>query len=211
MPPLFSSVTTPSRMVPSSTALSTAAQLLAASRRFLESITVPSTSLTRTTTASISSPTLTASSTLIPSSVNSVVGMNPEYLVPISTLISVPVIATTTPVTLSPLYIVLMDSSSISSKDISFSSAAAASILISSLILLLTSLIIHAGADAPAVTPTVRAFLSLSISTSSALLTNWTLSHSCRHISARWTLLALCLPPITTIASHSADSFAASF
>ena len=165
-PPLLISVTVPSRNSPLSTASSTMVQLLAASRRFLESITVPSTSLTRTTTASMVSPTLTASSTLMPSSVNSVVGMKPEYLVPISTLTSVPVMATTMPVTLSPLYIVLMDSSSISSKDISFSSAAAASILISSLILLLTSLIIHAGVDAPAVTPTVQASLSLSISNS---------------------------------------------
>ena len=94
-PPLLISVTVPSRNSPLSTASSTIVQLFAASRRFLESITVPSTSLTRTTTASMVSPTLTASSTLMPSSVNSVVGMKPEYLVPISTLTSVPVIATT--------------------------------------------------------------------------------------------------------------------
>ena len=156
------------------------------------------------------SPTLTASSTLMPSSVNSVVGMKPEYLVPMSTLISVLVMATTVPVTLSPLYIVLMLSSSISSKDFSFTSTVVSSILISSLILLLTSLIIHDGADAPAVTPTVSTDASLSMSSSPALLTNCTLSHILLQISARCTLLALCFPPITTIASHSADNFVAS-
>ena len=119
------------------------------------------------------SPTLTTSSTLTPSSVNSEVGMKPEYLVPRSTLISVPVIATTCPVTLSPLYIVLRVSSSISSKDFS-TSTADSSTLISSLILFLTSLIIHAGVDAPANEPMVSASVTLSISSSSHFSMNWT-------------------------------------
>ena len=208
-PPLFSSVTTPSRTDSLSTASSTAFHILAASRRFLESIAVPSTSLTLTTTASMVSPTLTASSTLMPSSVNSEVGMKPEYLAPRSTLISVPVIATTTPVTLSPLYIVLRVSSSISSKDFSFSTADS-STLISSLILFLTSLIIHAGVDAPAVSPTVSAVFSLSISRASALSINSTHGQCSLHISARCTLFALCLPPMTTMASQSEASLAAS-
>ena len=151
-PPLFSPETTPSRTAPDSAASSISFQLFAASRRFLESITVPSTSLTLTTTASMVSPTLTTSSTLTPSSVNSEVGMKPEYLVPRSTLISVPVIATTCPVTLSPLYIVLRVSSSISSKDFS-ASTADSSTLISSLILFLTSLIIHARRRCPRCKP----------------------------------------------------------
>ena len=116
MPPLLSSVTLPSTISPLSCASSMEAQFFTASRRFLESIAVPSTSLTRTTLASMVSPTCRTSSTLMPSSVNSLVGMKPEYLVPISTLISVPEMATTVPVTFSPLYIGLRDASSISSK-----------------------------------------------------------------------------------------------
>ena len=170
---------------------------------------MPSTSLTLTTTASMVSPTLTTSSTLTPSSVNSEVGMKPEYLVPRSTLISVPVIATTCPVTLSPLYIVLRVSSSISSKDFS-TSTADSSTLISSLILFLTSLIIHAGVDAPAVSPMVSASVTLSISSSSHFSMNWTQPQCSEQIWARCRLLALCFPPMTTIASHSEASFSAS-
>ena len=58
------------------------------------------------------------------------------------------VIAATVPVTRSPVFKILNDSSSISAKDCSIS-------IISSLILLLTSFIIHPGVDAPAVIPSV--------------------------------------------------------
>ena len=127
-PPLFSSVTMPSTTEPASCAASMSAQFLTASMRFLESCAVPSTSFTRTTMASTVSPTCTASSSLTaPSSVNSVVGMNAEYFVPRSMLTSVGVMATTTPLTLSPLYIVLRESSSISSKLFSAGAAAASS------------------------------------------------------------------------------------
>ena len=49
MPPLFTSVTVPSRMVFSSTAASMVSQFFTLSRRFLDRVATPSTSLTRMT------------------------------------------------------------------------------------------------------------------------------------------------------------------
>ena len=148
-PPLMTSTTVPSRISPVSTAFITFSKPAIASSRFLESITVPSTSLTRTTRSSSSSPTLTRSSTLaFGSSVSSASGTYPACLVPMSTEISLGARPVTTAVTFSLLYIVLKDCSSISSKESSSWSFRI------SLIVLCPSLIIPAGVEAPAVTPT---------------------------------------------------------
>ena len=165
MPPLFSSVTTPSTMSLFSAAASISSQALPASRRFLDRRTTPSPSLTWTTIASIWSPTLTASSGLtLGSPEKSSSGMYAVCFVPRSTSISVEPTAITVPVTLSPLFKVLRDCSRSSAK---FSSIAV-STFSSSLILLFTSLIIHDGVDAPAVIPTVFAPEKRLISRSSA-------------------------------------------
>jgi len=81
-------------------------------------------------------------------------------------LTSVAVMPVTTPVTLSPVFKVLIDFSSISAKDSSISIA----LFISSLILSLTSFIIHPGVDAPAVIPTEATPLTFLRSSSSARL-----------------------------------------
>ena len=67
--------------------------------------------------AEISSPSLTASSSFAPPSVNSVVGMKPVYFVPRSSVTSVLLMPVTTPFTLSPLYIGFRVSSSMASKE----------------------------------------------------------------------------------------------
>ena len=117
MPPLMTSVTIPVRTSPVSPAFITFSKPAAWSKRFLEHITVPSTSLTRTTSSSISSPTFTMSSGLAEgSSVSSLIGTKPACLVPMSTKISFGLMPVTIPVTFSPLYVLLKDCSSISSK-----------------------------------------------------------------------------------------------
>ena len=102
---------------------------------------------------------------------------------------------TTTPTTLSPVFKVLIDFSSISAKDSSISN-------LSSLILFFTSFIIHPGVDAPAVIPTEATSAKPCMLSSSALSTQITRSQHIRHNSARCLVLELCGSPITIITSH---------
>ena len=115
--------------------------------------------------------------------------------------------AVTMPVTLSPLFKVLIDCSRSSAK----SSSWAVSTLISSLIMLLTSFIIHAGVDAPAVMPTDRADEKCDTSSPQASSTSTTSLQCCPQIMASRLVLELMESPMTTIASQLCDSSFASF
>ena len=113
----------------------------------------------------------------------------------------------TVPMTLSPVFKVLMDCSRRASK---FSSCTASTLIIS-LIVLLTSFIIHAGVDAPAVIPTSVQPAKNAPSSSDALSTRTVFSQASRQILNSLPVLELLVSPTTTMAWLTALSAAASF
>ena len=149
------------------------------------------------------------------------------YLRPISTCTSVGLTATTTPLTLWLEFMLFNDSSSASSNVISskdFSATVSASVLVSavtssaivssffkiSVILFSTSLIITAGVEAPAVTPTKRTDLKSAGFNSSAVSIK-TVFVLASQISSSFLVFELCLPPMTTIRSVFSANSSASF
>ena len=159
-------MTSPSITVPFSAASETSFMPFWASKRTRERVSTPSWSLVLTTTRSSSSSTLTRSSILaLGSWLISLSLTIPVCLEPsIPTTHSVGETLMTLAFTILPAYRgFASDAASISSKLMSSR--------ISSLIQLSTSSIIDEGVEAPAVTPTILAPLSQSLSSSSAVST----------------------------------------
>jgi len=129
-------------------------------------------------------------------------------LQPTSTWISVVPMAVTIPVTLSPVFRVLKDFSSSSSKDSLVSGAVV--LMFSSVIVVNTSIMILAGVDAPAVSPATRHPEKNSGESSSADSIWRTFPQFSLQISVKCLVLALLRSPTTTIASTLAESSAAS-
>ena len=142
-PPLTASTILPSRISPVSYALTTATQLASASTRVLSSVAIPSMSLTFTTFARTTSPTLNRSSSLAEESFVALSWViTPVVFAPRSRWISFCEMDVITPSTMSPVFKVFIDASSISAK---FSC---------SFMALYTSCITLSGVDAPAVIET---------------------------------------------------------
>ncbi len=236
-PPLTTEATLPSRISPDSLADTILSQPLKTSTSFFESLITPSLSSVFIITRSRTSPMLTASSGfVIGSDERSSKAITPVCFLPTtSTNTSVGVMLTTVPFTTLLFSSSLNDSSSISSKvaspsadaltaavlalsavsAVSTTSSVMAEVvstsfsIISSDMVFSTSLIITAGVEAPAVTPTTL-YLLRSMSLSSAEVSIRKVSALALHTSLSLQVFDECLPPMTMTASASFEREAAS-
>ena len=90
------------------------------------------------------------------------------------------------------------------------SSGHSAIVFSNSLIMVLTSLIIHCGVDAPAITPIISFFLIYASISSAGFAIVCTFLQYFLHISPSFAVLELFLPPTTTMQSHILANSAAS-
>ena len=191
-PPLTASTILPSSVSSFSFASTICFQFLSESTRFLDSMAMPSRSLTLITNPSTSSPILNSLFRSTPAS--SVIWsyvITPVAFVPRSRRISLFETDITVPTTVSPVFKVLNEESSSCSK---FSASV--------FMVLYTSSIIPRGVEAPAVIPICWHPEKTSGSSSAAHSINTQFSHREDAISNSFFVFELSFPPITIIPSH---------